>query len=184
MTIRIRKARSEDIPWLLEQLRAFDAFFGTERPLFPRDPDRAESFIWRIIADHPFYVATAEAHGLVGFIAGALAPHPYNPAIRQLTEMFWWVAPEFRQSRAGSLLLDAFIEEGKQRAHFIVMTLEHNSPVRDETLTKRGFRHMSRDFLLETPLDRAELHVRFTESQTVFRHTEQVEYVGPAGGSE
>lgn len=155
MTIRVRKARFEDVPWLLEQLRAFSAFFGTERPVFPTDALRARSFIERLIHQHPFYVATCgdAPHTFpVGFIAGALAPHPYNPEIRQLTEMFWWVDPMYRGTRAGSMLLDAFLEEGRQRAHWVVMTLEHNSPVNDETLTRRGFKHMSRDFLLETGL--------------------------------
>lgn len=152
MTILIRRARSDDIPWLIEQLRAFSAFFGTERPIFPTDQQRAEQFLEGLIFQHPFHVAHDWTHGRIGFIAGALAPHPYNQTIRQLTEMFWWVTPEHRRSRAGSMLLEAFVEEGKQRAHWIVMTLEHNSPVKDATLTKRGFKHMSRDFLLETGL--------------------------------
>jgi GNAT superfamily N-acetyltransferase len=162
MTIRVRHARKDDIPWLLEQLREFDQFFGAGRSLFPSDPLRAQHFLEALIFQHPFHIAEyvrrvgppdafhpGTAVEPVGFIAGALGPHPYNPAIRQLTEMFWWVAPAYRGSRAGSLLLDAFLDEGKQRADWIVMTLEADSPVHDRILEKRGFKPKERSFLLE-----------------------------------
>lgn len=154
MTIRVRHARNDDIPWLLEQLRAFDQFFGAGRSLFPSDPLRAQHIVESLIFQHPFHVAL-EGEDRVGFIAGILAPHPYNGAIRQLTEAFWWVAPEYRGTRAGSLLLDAFIEEGKQRADWIVMTLEHDSPVHDRVLEKRGFKPKERSFLLEVVVRQA-----------------------------
>lgn len=155
MTIRVRPARLDDVPWLLEQLKVFDQFASGGNTVFPTDPLRAEHFVAALIIRHPFHVAMlgeAPHDFRVGFIAGALAPHPYNPSIRQLVEMFWWVTPDYRGTRAGSLLLDAFVEEGRQRADRILMTLETQSPVRDHVLEKRGFRLIERSFLLHTGL--------------------------------
>lgn len=75
--------------------------------------------------------------------------HPYNPAIRVLTETFWWVTPNARGSRAGLMLLDAFTAYGERNADWIVFTLEHHSPVNERTLTKRGFHLHERSYLRE-----------------------------------
>jgi hypothetical protein len=91
----------------------------------------------------------AERDGPVGFVSGMLAAHPYNPALTVLTEMFWWVAPEARGSRAGLLLLDAFLAYGERNADWIIFTLEHHSPVNERTLTKRGFHLHERSYLYE-----------------------------------
>lgn len=90
----------------------------------------------------------------VGLIAGMLAPHPFNPGLRLASELFWFVAPEYRGSRAGLLLLLAFDSWAEQEgAHAVHMALEAGSPVNDRFLTKRGYRkaevHYLRDVLPE-----------------------------------
>ena len=35
MSTTVRRATTGDVPWLLEQLRAFDRFFGARHSLFP-----------------------------------------------------------------------------------------------------------------------------------------------------
>lgn len=152
--ITIRRAERLDLKWLLGQLRDFDVFFGAGRSLMPRDESHATALLQELIAQHVFYVAIDggqnDVAGFgVGFIAGHLAPHAFNPDIRTLTELFWWVEPASRHSRAGSLLLDAYVADGKRRADWVLMTLEHDSPVNDRVLLKRGFRPKERSYLLE-----------------------------------
>lgn len=149
--VTVRAATPEDVPWLLEQLRAFDRFFGARRSLFP-DENTALQVLTGLLDAHVFLVAEQHADldaRPVGFLCGTLAGHPFNPTIRVLSEVFWWVAPEHRGSRAGLLLLDAFLAEGRARADWIVFSLETKSPVREATLTRRGFARYETSYLLE-----------------------------------
>lgn len=145
--MHVRPATSDDVIWLVDQMRAFDQFFGATRSLFPDVPQAIE-IVEQLVAQHPFWVAES-AKGLVGFIAGALTPHPYNPSITVLSELFWWVDEQERGSRAGALLLAAFITFGEQHADWIVMTLEEASPVNPATLERRGFKPYERSYLRE-----------------------------------
>lgn len=135
------------MPWLLGQLQAFDRFFGSSRSLFPT-MEQAEATVTMLLTEHVFLVA-ANDHGPLGFIAGILTPHLFNPAVVVLSEVFWWVPVEHRGSRAGALLLAAFMAVGKARAHSIVMTLEAESPIEPRSLTRLGFRPKETNYLLE-----------------------------------
>ncbi len=145
--MNVRNATTDDIPWLLDQLEQFAQFFGSSHSLFPSQ-DKAEETLQQIIANHPFVVAEQD-ESPVGFICGALLPHPYNADLIVLNEMFWWVAEEYRGSRAGLVLLNEFIAIGRRHAHWVVMTLEADSPINPETLYRRGFRPKETNYLLE-----------------------------------
>lgn len=147
-TIQIRDARASDTDWLVLQLRAFSRFFGTDKQLFTTADDVRER-LPALLAMGPCYIATNADRLPIGFVAGMLAPHPYNPTIRVLSESFWWVEPAWRQTRAGLLLLNAFVAFGEAHADWIHFTLEHQSPVNERCLTKRGFRLHERSYLRE-----------------------------------
>jgi hypothetical protein len=148
MGTSVRRAKPDDIDWLLGQLKRFAQFYGTKKSLFG-DEVYAREFLSQKIESHPFFIAENDS-GPIGFISGYLHLHPYNPDIHVLNETFWWVDEAHRGSRAGILLLNAFLEFGYEySADWIVFTLESHSPVRDETLTRRGFRVHERSFLLE-----------------------------------
>jgi GNAT superfamily N-acetyltransferase len=148
MTMRVRQAEIADLPWLLEQLRMFSDFFGSRRPLFPSDEGDARRALRGLIETQPFFVAD-DGERLHGFIAAVLTPHPFNASIRTLHELFWWVAPEHRGSRAGALLFQALLELGRREADWIVVSLEARSPINPATLEKRGFIPYERSWLLE-----------------------------------
>lgn len=143
----VRPATAADTPWILEQLVAFDKFFGSSRSLFP-SIEAAEAKLAFLVEHHVFLVAE---HGdeRQGFIGGLLGPSFFNDDVVQLTELFWWVAPEHRGTRAGLVLLNAFIAIGQLRADHVVMTLEDQSPVNPATLERRGFRPKETSYLLE-----------------------------------
>lgn len=166
MTITIRTAREHDMDWLIVQLRAFDKFAGYKRSLI-EDEHYARKALKQLIADHVVFIADADpalTHATLaelgvcrcarnpirlGFIAGYKTPHPFNPRLRVLTENFWWVAPEHRKTRAGLLLLNEFEAYGRRCCDWIVMTLEHHSPISDRHLTKRGFVAREQSYLVE-----------------------------------
>jgi hypothetical protein len=117
--------------------------------LYPSDPDYAVAGVKTILDNHLVFVADHSEHGIVGLIAGFVTPHFFNPEIRVLAEMFWWVDVEFRNTSAGSRLFAEFLNWGKENADWVTMVLEHNSPVREETLLKRGFRLQERSYVYE-----------------------------------
>lgn len=147
--IWIRPANVADTPWLLSQLRAFSEFYATKVPLFPADDDHATRVIEDQIQRNPFFIAVDATAGPVGFMSGAVIAHPYNPDLRLLQELFWWVAPDRRGGRAGALLLQHFEEYGRANADWILMTIEAKSPVNPATLERRGYRLHEQTYLME-----------------------------------
>lgn len=147
MSTQVRHATVDDIGWLIEQLKLFAGTLGTKRSLIP-DADTATRVVTTMVAMH--LVLVAELDGVrQGFIAGYVIPHPFNPAIRLLAETFWWVDEAHRGTRAGLMLLNAFVAWGGEHADWITVALEAKSPVANECLTKRGFVLQERSFLLE-----------------------------------
>jgi N-acetylglutamate synthase-like GNAT family acetyltransferase len=134
--MRVRKAEPADIPWLIAQLREFAAL----HPIGPRvmgSDDHCEALLAHLIETH--YVAIAETDGTrVGLIAGAIAPHPFNPSLSVATELWWWVSPPARGSRAGSLLLAEY-EAWANTADIKSFTLEADSPVHPKMLERLGY---------------------------------------------
>lgn len=147
--IWIRPADRDDIPWLLEQLRAFSTFYGTTIPLFPDDPASAASILEAQLSGvNPFFVAVVRGDR-AGFISGALITHPYNPKLRLLQELFWWVDPAFRGTSVGARLLAAFEAYGRAHADWILMTVEAKSPIDPRSLERRGYRLHESTYLME-----------------------------------
>jgi hypothetical protein len=148
MQITVRKADPSDLDWILAQLPVFDRFYGAKHSLLGEET-YVRGFIAGLIEKHLVLVADSDTAGLIGFIAGLLSPHPYNPALTTLYEQFWWVAEEHRGTRAGLMLLNAYTAWGKANAHWTTMTLEDKSPIADRTLLKRGFKLKERQYILE-----------------------------------
>lgn len=142
----IRKAAVSDINYILSQLKEFSEFFDSKYSLY--DEESAPGILEMMINEHVFLLAFKDDEP-VGFISGFVTPHLFNAKIKTLTETFWWVDKKHRGSRAGLILLNEFVKYGKENCHWIFMTLEKNSPVRDETFTRLGFIEKEKNFLLE-----------------------------------
>jgi hypothetical protein len=145
--IEVRRAEAGDIDWLLIQLREFSRFFGTRLPLFG-DEAFVRAGLEVLIRDH-FVAVAFRGFEQVGFISGIFTPHMYNPAIKVLCETFFWVDPVHRGGSAGARLLAEFMAFGKSEADWVLFTLEHHSPMREETLLRRGFHLHERHYLME-----------------------------------
>ena len=148
MSIVIRRANENDLDWLLSELKAFADFFGTGKILFPSKLTDAEALLKTWIAGQLMFMAERDGERL-GFIAGMIHQHVFNPEIRCLTEMFWWVPEKHRGTRAGLMLINEFAKWGKDNVDWVLFTLEDNSPVNEKSLTKRGFKLKEKQYLLE-----------------------------------
>lgn len=144
----MREGQSLDIDWLIPQLKQFSLFFGSRRSLFPSNEEYARERLADMMQSHFFRVAEQDG-APVGFIAGYVTPHPFNPEIWTLAETFWWVDPIHRQGRAGLLLLNAFVEWGRDHVDLLTFALEAHSPVNPRTLEKRGLQLQEHNFMLE-----------------------------------
>jgi hypothetical protein len=85
----------------------------------------------------------------VGAIAGLIVPNIYNPTITEFIELFWYVLPAHRASRAGLLLLNRMIERGEEAADATTISLLKDSPINFKTLEKRGFKNVESGFIKE-----------------------------------
>ena len=147
MGIQVRSGVLEDVPNVIVELRNFSDFFGTEKSLFGTE-EHSRKVIEQQINDHVFFVAES-GDEFVGFISGYINAHPYNPDIKMLSESFWWIKPKFRGSRAAFLLLEAFTAFGKECADCITMSVLADSPIKESTLTRRGFHLKEKAYLME-----------------------------------
>lgn len=148
MNTTIRRASRDDIDWMIGQLKKFSEFVGSKHSLFD-DETFARTSLADMINKHLVLVADQEEHGPVGFIGGLMMPHFFNPKIRVLAEVFWWVDESHRLSRAGLMLLNAFTEFGRQNCDWITMGIEARSPINDKSILKRGYRLQERSFIME-----------------------------------
>lgn len=150
--MQVRRAVSDDVPWLCDALRAFAAHYPAPIPLYT-DHAQAEALVRSLMAGHYIAVAHHAIRGPVGLVAGLCQPHPFNPALRIATELFWWVNPDARGTSAGGRLFSAFeawaVEQG---ADAIAMSLEASTPLADDAMTRRGYVPVERQFLRPLPV--------------------------------
>jgi RimJ/RimL family protein N-acetyltransferase len=139
----VRKATILDMAWIFVELGNFDKF--SKYGLF-EDNSYTRKLFLEMVNGHVFFVTDEKD----GFIAGTISAHPYNPNKTVLYENFWWVKPEARGKKSGLELLNAFTEHGKKIADYVVMTLEHDSPVNDRCLLSRGYKKAETNYLLRS----------------------------------
>jgi RimJ/RimL family protein N-acetyltransferase len=130
---------------LIEQMKDFISFSGY-RSIY--DPDYLPVLLKTIVEQH-LCLVTEEDGVRTGTIAGWYIPHPYNPKKKLLAELFWWVPRNHRHTRAGSELLTAYMEWGKQHADMVTLCTLKQSPVNPRTMEKRGFMQKETTFVWE-----------------------------------
>lgn len=145
--ISIRRAEVADIDWLLIQLREFAEFLKTKHSVYG-DELYARCGLQTLIEKHVFLIAEKNGDP-IGFVSGFYTPHIFNPSIHILCELFFFVVPSHRHSRAGSLLMDGYISEGKTRAQWITFSLNRFTKLNERNLLRRGFIHHESTFLME-----------------------------------
>jgi hypothetical protein len=143
----LRRAQGGDIPWLQCELKKFSTFIETKYELYGSD-EYTEDGLQLLIDQHYLTIATLQEKP-IGFMAGYFNPHLFNPAIKVLCELFWYVVPEHRRSRAGAMLMNAFIEFGKKNVQWISFSLNRFTEVNETSLLKRGFHLHEKTYLCE-----------------------------------
>lgn len=152
--IAVRPATEADIPWLLEQLPAFDREYPSTLSFVPT-ATYAVAQLRELVAGGACFVAWAMSgeHAVerLGFIAGQVLPgHLYNPGIRTLACLLWWVLPAHRGTSAAHRLLDAFTAHGREYADWTTLSLPVTTPMHLRSLERAGFRAQEVTYVMES----------------------------------
>lgn len=142
-----RRANISDLEWLLGECIAFSKTYQSKFSL-AGDESYARGFLQNLIANH-LVILSVKDGVRTGFIAGMVQQHHFNPSILMLSELLWWVSPEFRFGGSGAKLFLEFVNYGKEHCDCITMTLEETTPISDASLAKRGFRLTEKAYLME-----------------------------------
>ena len=146
--MKVLEANVNDLGWIVDELKCFSDEYGGSVPMFS-NREYAQETIQKYIESHVVFIAKKKNGLKCGFICGFLSEHIYNPDIIVLAENFWWVPKQYRGSRAGLLLLNRFIEFGKNFCDQIVFGIEAKCPINEDALTKRGFKLHERNYIME-----------------------------------
>lgn len=87
---------------------------------------------------------------LVGGLIGVSVPQWYDPTMLIAVELAWWVDPQYRNTRAGLLLLNQYEEQARATGHryCAMMTLEGlDSELLSLLYERRGFHLTERSFM-------------------------------------
>jgi len=85
-----------------------------------------------------------------GMIIGAISQYSFNEKILVLSEMAWYVKPEFRTTTVGYKLFKAYLLEAdklvkENRVQIVFVSKLHNSP--DINYQKYGFKKMQESWI-------------------------------------
>jgi len=148
----IKEMTIEDIPRLAEMAREFHKYAIADKGLgfSPSDFIKYSTFLM----ESP--VANILMLGIegktVGTIAGIIAPWFMNFSQLILTELWWWVDPEYRKGNLAFGLLDALTEWGRYRGAttFIMVSIgaEREGAVK-RYYKRKGFAYMETHFVKE-----------------------------------
>lgn len=139
----VRTAKPSDCEWIVEQAKHFIDYLQLQ---FEANEPHLRQVIAEFVTKH--VVVLVEKDGVrCGIAAALLQPHVFNPNVRTLTEVMWWVVPEYRNTRAGLLLLDTLDDIGNKTADLVVMSVEAHSSVNERTLVKRGYKKQELAFV-------------------------------------
>lgn len=148
MGVVVRTAEEKDIESVLIELKKFSDFFGSKYPVYGPDETYNRNLILNLLNQHLFLVAEQDGK-FAGFICGLVTTHLFNPQIKVLSELFWWVLPEYRETKIGAMLFHEYEKYGAENCQWVIMTIESISPVKPESFLNRGYKLKEQAFVKE-----------------------------------
>jgi len=132
----VERATEKDLFWILTESVEF---LSQVNPDYVNE-EYLPTFVQNLMKAGVVLISKKDGIERTGMIGGAIVSSPFNPNIHILTEIAWWVPEHYRKTRSGYLLLQEFINYGKENnVYSIVLSSLTNTPVSDETFEKRGF---------------------------------------------
>lgn len=144
LKIKIVDLDDSNIEWFIETAAVNMLTDELKRPELI-NLDRIYSLAKKGMEDKAAFLAK---HGDVycGAIGGLLHGNLFNPDHLTLAEIFWYVLPQYRNGRAGYMLLQAFDKRASEIANDSVLSLLSSSEININGLEKRGFKMAESSF--------------------------------------
>jgi hypothetical protein len=139
MSYTARIAEEKDSLWI-EEVAAVNML--CEKLLRPElvNPQRIRELVHKGITEKTCFIAEKDGEP-VGVLGAFLTSNLFNPDIKVLGEVFWYVLPEYRNTRAGILLFKLFDATAKEIADEATLSiLIASSEINVDSLEKRGFK--------------------------------------------
>lgn len=144
----IRKAHLGDIDFLMTQFELSDDAYPAHHSLLA-DPEELKAKLIHTIENHVVLIGMKYLRP-IGYIVGFHTPHLYNSKLSQLSELLWWVIPEYRSSKIGSMLLKEFTKIGKGLGcKWIMLNLNKDTKIKPSSLSRYGYKPADRTYLME-----------------------------------
>lgn len=152
MSVLVREAEETDFGFILDALedqsRIYSESLKLTYQLF-EDELHVEALLYSL-KDNGILLVAENGGQLVGFIAGWISPHPYNPRIRVATHASWWVLPEKRKGRSGAALLNAFAISAKAKCcDQVIVSLAVETPIRESSMKRMGYTPADKSYVME-----------------------------------
>lgn len=146
MKIRIRVAVPQDLDWIHSAIREMATEQEYFRPLY--DEVESRKCVEGLILEGISIVAEDEKKGPLGFILGTITPHLYNPKLKLLSHLQWWVHPAHRKGIVTHMLFTTFVDIGYKHADVVTLSLRDDVPIKEESLKRYGFMRHDKCYFL------------------------------------
>lgn len=117
--------------------------------VFPVEPAKIATMVNTVLVQGLALVAETDENGVVGSIGGIPSQGLWYSSQAYLGDLWFYVDPDFRQSRAAIELMDAFVKEGHR--HNLPVQLGHVNGVdldrKDKFFERRGLVKMGSIYL-------------------------------------
>lgn len=134
----VRLIQEEDFPWCAEVASVRMLTEEVKRPEYINIPT-LYLIVNKMFLDKSALVATCNGER-VGAIGGLLHPNLLNPKLTTMSELMWFVLPEYRQTRVGAMLLNAYDKMvAESPAQDGTLSLLPSSPINFKSLEKKGY---------------------------------------------
>lgn len=111
------------------------------------NPKHVRNVVTDMILNHVVLVA-ADGGTIKGGIGGQVVDNHFDPDEKQLVELFWWVGEEWRKSKVGMELFNAFEDVGSiLKCNSVVMTTTSLTPTLDKLYERRGYECFERTYM-------------------------------------
>jgi hypothetical protein len=102
------------------------------------NPKNLYQLFGKMCEDETGFIAKVDGKP-VGALGSLLVPNMFNPEYEILIELFWYVLPEYRKTRAGVMLLDAFDNLGDELNVERTLSLLTSSDINVHKMSKKGY---------------------------------------------
>ena len=146
MRVYVRAGNIDDKTWITDEIREMAAEQDYFSSLYSEE--HSPKVVEQLLTIGVSLVAENADKKKLGFILGTITPHLYNPDLKVLSHMQWWVHPDHRKGVVAHILFTSFTNMGHEHADIITLSLRDDVPIKSENLKRYGFERHDKCYFL------------------------------------